>query len=200
MTHSHACHDLLICVWPDLVICETRLIHTRHMPYSYAGLDSLMCVCGIVHAYMWQDSFICMTWLIHMCDVIRIPSNVLHNLRDTCSVLQCVAVCCSVLQCAAVCCSVLQCAAVCWSVLQCVAVCCSVLKCVAVWHDPPSSALHYLRDMMLAVGAKVLVQAIHLAHTLKMSARCSIYYVIRPQRALLRILKKSARCSMYYVK
>ena len=70
--------------------------------------------------------------------------------RDSCSVLQCVAVCCSVLQCVAVCCSVLQFVAVCCSVLQCVetwvslthfarhemwqcvAVCCGVLRCVAV--------------------------------------------------------------------
>jgi len=66
-----------------------------------------------------------------------------HNLRNCCSVLQCVAVCCGVLQ--WVCCimalrlwpkpsshalrnrcSVLQCVAVCCSVLQCVAACCSV--------------------------------------------------------------------------
>jgi len=36
-------------------------------------------------------------------------------IRDSGSVLQCVAVCCSVLQCVAVCCSVLQCVAVCCS-------------------------------------------------------------------------------------
>ena len=75
--------------------------------------------------------------------------------RESCSVLQCVAVCCSVLQCVAVFCSALQCVALCYSVLQffyrlsdcvychvsgrescsvlqCVAVCCSVLQRAAV--------------------------------------------------------------------
>ena len=97
----------------------------------------------IAHLYVWRDSYV---W--H-----HSPSNVLHNLRDTCSVLQCVAVCCSVLQCVAVCCSVLQCVAVCCSVLQCVAVCCSVLQCVAVccsmtWptFKCSSNVPHNLRD------------------------------------------------------
>jgi len=60
--------------------------------------------------------------------------------KESCSVLQCVAVCCRVLQSVAECCSVLQrikhtttvsVARECYSVLQFVAVRCSVLQCVA---------------------------------------------------------------------
>jgi len=97
-----------------------------------------MCVCvshdsaARLFLWVWQDSFISMTWLI--------CCSVLH-------VLQCVAMRCSVLQCVAVCnmpwlksnmrrmfwwC--------CYSImhmLQCVAaVCCSVLQCVAVCNVP----------------------------------------------------------------
>ena len=37
--------------------------------------DSFICVtwlihmCDITHSYVWHDSFICVTWLIHMCDI-----------------------------------------------------------------------------------------------------------------------------------
>jgi len=76
--------------------------------------------------------------------------------RESCNVLQCVAVCCSVLQCVAVCCSEIYRqnsntqvrVAVCCSVLQCVAVCCSVLQCAfstilkyaTRCHTPPHTA------------------------------------------------------------
>jgi len=37
--------------------------------------DSFICVtwlihmCDMTHSYVWHDSFICVTWLIHMCDM-----------------------------------------------------------------------------------------------------------------------------------
>jgi len=37
--------------------------------------DSFICVtwlihmCGMTHSYVWHDSFTCVTWLIHMCDM-----------------------------------------------------------------------------------------------------------------------------------
>jgi len=39
--------------------------------------DSLICVtwlihmCDMTHSYVWHDSFICVTWFIHMCDMIH---------------------------------------------------------------------------------------------------------------------------------
>jgi len=89
-------------------------------------------------SYLWHDSFICVTWRIHMCDMTHpnmwhdTKGHVYHSWRVRCSMLQCVAACCSVLQRVAACCSVLQHVAVCCSVLQCVAVCCSVFQCVTV--------------------------------------------------------------------
>jgi len=45
--------------------------------------DSFICVtwlihtCDMTHSYVWHDSSICVTWLIHMCDVT--PSQVWHD-------------------------------------------------------------------------------------------------------------------------
>jgi len=33
--------------------------------------------CDVTHSYVWQDSFICVTWRIHMCDFT--PSHVWHD-------------------------------------------------------------------------------------------------------------------------
>ena len=34
-------------------------------------------VCDMTHSYVWRDSFICVTWLLHMCDMT--PSHVWHD-------------------------------------------------------------------------------------------------------------------------
>ena len=45
------------------------------MSYSYVCHDSFMCVtwlihmCDMTHSCVWHDSFICVTWLIHVCDM-----------------------------------------------------------------------------------------------------------------------------------
>jgi len=38
----------------------------------------LMCKCDMIHSYVWHDSFISVTWLIHMCDMTH--SYVRHDL------------------------------------------------------------------------------------------------------------------------
>jgi len=41
--------------------------------HSYVWHDSFVCVtwlihmCDMTHSYVWHDSFMCVTWLIHMC-------------------------------------------------------------------------------------------------------------------------------------
>jgi len=45
------------------------------MAHPYVWHDSLICVtwlihmCDMTHSYVWRDSFICVTWLIHTCNV-----------------------------------------------------------------------------------------------------------------------------------
>jgi len=45
------------------------------MTHSYVWRDSFICVtwlihvCDMTHSYVWHDSFIYVTWLIHMCDM-----------------------------------------------------------------------------------------------------------------------------------
>jgi len=55
--------------------------------------SSLSCVCDMNRSYVWHDSFICVTWLIHICDMTR--SYVWHDsfmcaLWYTASSLSCV--------------------------------------------------------------------------------------------------------------
>jgi hypothetical protein len=91
MTHPDVGHDSFICV--------TCLIHMWHIIHSYVGRDSSiravrhdsfirgtwliskyrgLCrsialvpwnMCDMNHSCVWHDSFICVTWLIHMCDM-----------------------------------------------------------------------------------------------------------------------------------
>jgi len=53
------------------------------MTHSYVWHDSFICVtwlihmCDMTHSYVWHDSFICVTWSIHMCDMTH--SYVWHD-------------------------------------------------------------------------------------------------------------------------
>jgi len=53
------------------------------MTHSYVWHDSFLCVTWLIHivymtsSYVWRDSFICVAWLIHMCDMSH--SCVLHD-------------------------------------------------------------------------------------------------------------------------
>jgi len=51
-------HQLHLCVC--VCVCVTCLIDMQH--------DSLIVKCDVTHSYVWHDSLICATWLIHMCD------------------------------------------------------------------------------------------------------------------------------------
>ena len=87
MTHS--------CVWHDSFICVAWLIHMCDMTrYSRHTHEWMMCVYRTMlrvhgmmlrvyriivrsHLHVWHDSFICVTWLIHMCDMTH--SYVWHD-------------------------------------------------------------------------------------------------------------------------
>ena len=61
------------------------LSHTfmGRMTHSYVWHDSFMCVtwlghmCDVTRSYVWLDSFICATWLVHLRDMTR--SHVWHD-------------------------------------------------------------------------------------------------------------------------
>jgi len=77
MTHSSVWHDLfmyvtwLIHLWHDWFMphrCDVALSHECHDRFMYVTLTHSY-VCDITHSYVWHDSFICVTWRIHMCDM-----------------------------------------------------------------------------------------------------------------------------------
>ena len=82
----------------------------RRLWHSYVWHDSFICVtrlvhiCDITHSYFWYDLFIfCTSIFIFWTYFTKAPlSHVLHRVALRCSVLQFVAVWCSVLQCVAV--------------------------------------------------------------------------------------------------
>jgi len=54
----------------------THFCHSvPHASFSILWQDSFICVtwlmyvCAMTHSYMWHDSFTCVTWLIHACDL-----------------------------------------------------------------------------------------------------------------------------------
>jgi len=44
---------------------------------SFICVTWLIHVCDMTHSYVWHDSFICVTWLVHVCDMTR--SYVWHH-------------------------------------------------------------------------------------------------------------------------
>ena len=57
------------------------LIYMSYMPHSYVTLlnhlefdsfvcvTSLICIWDLIYSYAWRGLFICVTWLVHMCDM-----------------------------------------------------------------------------------------------------------------------------------
>jgi len=81
-------------VWHDSFTCVTRLIHMPYVTDSHVSLDSQAAVKSVVtdvgemvlaqddeqvasnawhdsmtRSYVWHDSFVCVTWLVGMCDM-----------------------------------------------------------------------------------------------------------------------------------
>ena len=62
MTHSYVYHDSVI-VWNDSFILQHHVWHD-----SFTCVTWLIHMCDMTHPYVWHDSFIRLIWLIHTCD------------------------------------------------------------------------------------------------------------------------------------
>jgi len=96
MTHSYVTWLIYMCDMTNSYVShETYLIieisDTRHAHDSFICVtwlihmwhDSFICVTWLIH--MWHDSFICVTWLIHMCPTKRVwwSKSAIHDMRMT---------------------------------------------------------------------------------------------------------------------
>ena len=90
-------------VWHDfwlMYICVTRLVYTERscwlwkewvrgleiclLSSHYTALISFQFVhtCGMSYAYVWHNSFMCVTWLFHMCGMILITGRSYWLLKE----------------------------------------------------------------------------------------------------------------------
>ena len=106
-----------------------------HMTHPYARDDLFVCVtwlihmcdmCEMTHSYLRQDSCICVTWLIHMCDMTLTCMYV--------SVHVCVCVRVRERECVCMCVCVFVCARACVCVCVCVCVCMCVCVLLLLRH------------------------------------------------------------------
>jgi len=77
-----------------------RMMHHRNSPTSHRRCGGVLSInicmtwlihmCDMTHSYVWHDSFICVTWLIHVCDMTHI--------YHPCIIRECVPVMCGVSQ------------------------------------------------------------------------------------------------------
>jgi len=79
----HMCDMTHLYVWHDSSICVTRRIHMCSMYMRlFVCVRACVCVraemyrhptfwfvCDMTHSYMWHDWFICVMWLIPICDI-----------------------------------------------------------------------------------------------------------------------------------
>jgi len=88
MSHAYVWRDSCRCVTWLVHVCDvTRLcnitLFNKELPH--ARHDSCTCVTcltrvrDMTHVYEWRDSFICVTWQVHVCDVIRLCDITLCN-------------------------------------------------------------------------------------------------------------------------
>jgi len=76
MTHSYVCNDSFICVTWLIQIYVYDIAHSYvwHDPFTHQharGNGRIYFVCNLNHSYVRHVKFICVTWLISMCDMAR---------------------------------------------------------------------------------------------------------------------------------
>jgi len=64
MTHLNVWHDSLMCDIFHLYVWHETSLHSRHPAVTW-----FICTCDTT--YLWNSSFLCVTWLIHTYDMTR---------------------------------------------------------------------------------------------------------------------------------
>ena len=77
MTHSYMWHDSFIYVTWLIHICDQTPVNVRFSPSGaiwliYMHMAGFIHMCDVTRSPMWHDSLICVTWLIHMCDMTHL--------------------------------------------------------------------------------------------------------------------------------
>jgi len=82
--------------------CRTYLIDMFDMidmTHSFICATWLIHMCDTTHSYVWHDSFICVTWLIHMCDMAHSCAHFHHPLHTHTVDLRLICVACLIHTC-----------------------------------------------------------------------------------------------------
>ena len=72
-------------------VIKSCFIVWRDVRHSCVWCDSFICVtwlihlCDVTHSFVWRDSFICATWLVHMCDMTNsyVWHDVMYVIHDS---------------------------------------------------------------------------------------------------------------------
>ena len=83
LRHFARRHNVGTPLHPHCVCPQFACDDTYDMTHSYVWRDSFLCatwlihMCDMTHSYVWRDSVLCATWRIHMCDMTH--SYVRHD-------------------------------------------------------------------------------------------------------------------------
>ena len=87
VTYSYVWHDLFICVAWRIHMCDMAQIWATCSRWGIRMSTALKCrihmwelswliyICAMTHSYGWHAEFICVAWLIHMCDISHIKAS-----------------------------------------------------------------------------------------------------------------------------
>jgi len=83
----HTQHTHLYVIWRRVIWYMTWLFirgSNCHMKWVTWRSEACIRVCVIGAAYLWRDSFICVTWLIHMCNMTHsyVCVRLIHTWHD----------------------------------------------------------------------------------------------------------------------
>jgi len=83
-THWYVWHDAFVCVTGPIHMCDTTHVYAWQCSFIYiTGWCAFFWLplfpCCSRTKYAWQDPFMCVTWLIYMCDMFVCVTRVWHD-------------------------------------------------------------------------------------------------------------------------